>query len=179
MVEADVTLDKNGVLRVIATVLQRMISYNGTDVVQTNHALKVTSFATLIAQMEGCDSATVELVTLAAILHDIGMHEAAAKHGSTAGKYQELEGPAVAAELMKDLAIDDSVKDRVCFLVGHHHTLRAIDGLDFQILVEADYLVNAFEEELSCNAIQSVRRKVLKTASGMSLFDTLYADRLR
>ena len=28
--------------------------------------------------------------------------------------------------------------ERICFIIGHHHTYKAIDGLDFQILVEAD-----------------------------------------
>ena len=31
---------------------------------------------------------------------------------------------------------------RVEYLVGHHHTYKDIDGLDYQILVEADFLVN-------------------------------------
>lgn len=163
----------------IAAITARMIDYNGTDVRRINHALKVTAFARLIAELEECDADVIERTTVAAILHDIGIHEAEAKHGSAAGKYQELEGPAVAARLLEGIEASDSFKARVCFLVGHHHTPGAIDGVDFQILVEADYLVNAFEDDLSAGALHSARLKVFRTASGRSLLETMYADRLK
>ena len=47
------------------------------------------------------------------------------------------------------IGFSDSLIDRVCFLVGHHHTYTEIDGIDFQILVEADFLVNAREEKMT------------------------------
>ena len=34
---------------------------------------------------------------------------------------------------------------RVAYLVGHHHTLQDIHGMDYQILIEADYIANASE----------------------------------
>ena len=162
----------------IPTITERMIRYNGTDVRRIDHALKVTAYASLIAELEGLEPALVERITLAAILHDIGIHEAAAKHGSTVGKYQELEGPPVATRLMGDLAMPPFEQERICFLIGHHHTLGAIDGIDFQVLVEADYLVNATEDDLSANALRSLRAQVFRTRSGTALFDSMYADRL-
>lgn len=162
----------------IAAITARMIDYNGTDVRRVSHALKVMAFANLIAQLEQCSAELVERTTVAAILHDIGIHEAEAKHGSAAAKYQEVEGPPVAARLMDGIEMPESLKERVCFLVGHHHTLSAIDDLDFQILVEADYLVNAFEDELSADALRSAHLKVFRTASGRSLLETMYRDKL-
>jgi hypothetical protein len=44
--------------------------------------------------------------------------------------------------------------DRVAFLVGHHHTFTGVDGIDWQILLEADYLVNASE---SGTAVECIR----------------------
>ena len=35
--------------------------------------------------------------------------------------------------------------NRVAYLVGHHHSPEQIDGIDYQILIEADYIVNASE----------------------------------
>ena len=35
--------------------------------------------------------------------------------------------------------------NRVAYLVGHHHSPEQIDGIDYQILNEADYIVNASE----------------------------------
>jgi predicted HD phosphohydrolase len=153
-----------------------MIAYNGSDVRRINHSLKVTAFATLIAELEGCSPDIVERTAVAAILHDIGIHAAEANHGSTAGKYQELEGPAIASQLLDEIDAPDALKERVCFIVGHHHTLGAIDGLDFQILVEADCLVNAYEDQLSPEGIQSMRRKAFRTKSGSLLFDTMYTE---
>lgn len=58
-------------------------------------------------------------------------------------------GPDEAEKLLNKLGVDEKIIERVCFLVGHHHTYNMIDGLDYQILVEADFLVNAYEDNLS------------------------------
>ena len=44
------------------------------------------------------------------------------------------------------LGYDEAVIDRVLFLIAHHHTYTGIEGEDYQILVEADFLVNLFED---------------------------------
>lgn len=158
----------------IAALTERMIRYNAADAHQINHAIKVAAYAAFIADRESSDAATIELVTAAGILHDIGIHNAQRTHGSTCGPYQEIEGPPVARDLMDGLNIPGDVQERICFLVGHHHTYGAIDGIDFQILVEADFIVNVFEEGLSASAVESIRRKVFKTRAGIELLDTLY-----
>lgn len=48
--------------------------------------------------------------------------------------------------MLTALSWPQEVIDRVCYLVGHHHTYDNIDGMDYQILVEADFLVNLFED---------------------------------
>lgn len=65
--------------------------------------------------------------------------------------------------------------ERVCFLVGHHHTYNMIDGLDYQILVEADFLVNAYEDNLSKNAIINVRNKLFKTKAATKMLNDIFA----
>lgn len=40
------------------------------------------------------------------------------------------------------LCFSPKVAERVSYLVGHHHTYDHIDGMDYQILVEVDFLVN-------------------------------------
>ena len=42
--------------------------------------------------------------------------------------------------------------NRVTYLVGHHHSPEQIDGIDYQILIEADYIVNASENGRSQQA---------------------------
>ncbi|SFC30270.1 hypothetical protein SAMN05421842_10294 [Clostridium uliginosum] len=56
--------------------------------------------------------------------------------------------------------------DRVCFLVGHHHTYSNIDNIDYQILVEADFLVNLYEDNFGINAVESTYKKIFKTENG-------------
>ena len=150
------------------------ITYNGNDIHQVNHLLKVFSFAHYIGTMENCDARLQTTIEIAALLHDIGIHEAVRKYNSSAGNWQEIEGPPVARELLKDLDLDAAILDRVLFLIGHHHTYTAIDGPDFQILVEADFLVNIFEGGMDEAAVKDIKEKIFRTKSGARLLEQLY-----
>jgi len=158
----------------IDDILESAIIYNGNDVKRINHLLKVFSFARHIGIMEKCDVKTQEIIDISAILHDIGIHEAERKHNSNAGNWQEIEGPPVANELLKDFNLNDAAKDRILFLIGHHHQYNSIDGIDFQILVEADFLVNIFEDGMEEKSIKSIKEKIFKTKSGTNLLEKLY-----
>ena len=151
-----------------------MIKYNGTDVRRINHALKVFAFAQFLAAKENCGERSFAVISYAALLHDIGIHEAERKYNTTAGKYQEAEGPAVAEELLRGIPIPPDMTERVLFLIGHHHSYGKIDGLDFQILVEADFLVNIDEDSLPEAEIISIQKKIFKTESGIALISALY-----
>jgi len=153
-----------------------MITYNGSDVRRINHALKVHSFADYIAAKEKCDDKTKKIVYIASILHDIGIHNAEKKYNSNAGDYQEIEGPPVADELLRTIDIPDFVHDRVLYLVGNHHSYNKIDGIDFQILVEADFLVNIDEDGMKGAEIESVKKKIFKTKAGLGLLNSLYVQ---
>ncbi|MBQ7093647.1 MAG: phosphohydrolase, partial [Clostridia bacterium] len=61
------------------------------------------------------------------------------------------------------------------FLVGHHHTLTDIDGIDWQILLEADYLVNADEGKQTKEKIEARMANMFKTASGTALLKSMYS----
>ena len=65
--------------------------------------------------------------------------------------------------------------ERICYLVWHHHTYTNIDGLDYQILVEADFIVNFYEDGLSKEAIAHTVAKIFRTASGKKLASTMFA----
>ncbi len=160
----------------INKILNLMIKYNSPDVRRINHAIKVYFFAVNIAEEEACDIDTFNTIVYAAILHDIGIHEAEKKYGSSAGKFQEIEGPSVAKELLKDIELQEEIKNRIFYLIGNHHTYDKIDGIDFQILVEADFLVNIYEDEISRESIKSIKNKIFKTKNGIELLDTLYLN---
>ena len=159
---------------VIARVIEKMIKYFGTDVRRINHALKVYGFANCIARNEKLSANDAFCVDIAAILHDIGIVEAEKKYNSTSGCYQEMEGPAVARKIVENEMLDDKMLDRICYIIGNHHSYQNIDGIDFQIIVEADFLVNIHEDEMSDQAIHSIRDKYFKTKTGISLIDGIY-----
>lgn len=69
------------------------------------------------------------------------MVEAQKKYGSIDGIYQEKEGPTIAREILQKVGYDKNI-DRICFIIGNHHTPSKIDRIDFQIQWEADLLEN-------------------------------------
>jgi HD superfamily phosphodiesterase len=162
----------------IGTVLSKMILYFGTDVRRIQHAMKVYCFAYSLWEeetlAEGFSDSDERRDTLfiAAILHDIGIHEAERKYNSSAGQFQEIEGPPIAERILNECAADSRLIARVCYLIGHHHTYNLIDDLDFQILVEADLLVNLEEDHIDRAAILSVREKFMKSAGAKKTLDS-------
>lgn len=155
-------------------VTEKMVAYFGCDVRRISHALKVLGFARVLAEETGVSEKENLIIELAAVLHDIGIHEAERKHNSSAGKYQELEGPPIAESILSECGVPKDVSARVSYLVGHHHSYGMIDGIDFQILVEADFLVNIAEDAMEHPAIQSIRDKYFKTQAGIKILDSMY-----
>lgn len=156
--------------------LYGMIEYFGEDARRINHALKVYGFAGAIMKAEKLSAQEALIIELAAIFHDIGIHEAERKHNSTTGKFQELEGPPIARALLSGMGYGVEIIDRVCFLVGNHHSYGKINGIDFQILVEADFLVNIFEDEMGNEEVASIRNKYFRTAGGIGIINGIYPE---
>ena len=142
-----------------------MIRLYSGDPQRIQHFCKVHSYAKLIAGMEGIHADTLFILETAALTHDIGIHYCGEKYGGCSGKLQEKEGPAIAKRLLSDLHFEEQVSDRVQYLIAHHHTYDDIDGIDYQILVEADFLVNLYEGGASAQAIEHAYQKIFKTAS--------------
>ena len=158
----------------IEQVTAAMIAYDAGDPMRIHHFLKVHAFARFIGLSEGLDTHTQSVLEAAALVHDIGIHPAEAKYGSSAGKYQEELGPAEAETLLTNLGWPEEDIRRISFLVGHHHTYTALDGIDYQILVEADFLVNLYEDALPPEAQRHAYETVFKTKSGKKLCRELY-----
>ncbi len=158
----------------IGQVIRAMIDYNYGCPELINHALKVYAFAKGIGEAERLPAETLRTLEIAAVLHDIGIRVSEEKYHAFGGKYQQIEGPAIARGLLAPLGFDEEVIERVCFLIAHHHEYNAIDHMDYQILVEADFLVNIFEENTSKEGIESVRETVFKTKAGTEFLDDLF-----
>jgi CRISPR/Cas system-associated endonuclease Cas3-HD len=151
-----------------------MVGYFGCDVRRINHALKVYEFASTICRCENLSEHDIEVTEIAAVLHDIGIPVSEKKYGSCIGKYQELEGPPIAHAILEKLGTEPDTIARVCYLIGNHHTYTKIDGIDFQILVEADFLVNIYEDKMDEKMVKSIKEKYFKTNTGLQLLDSMF-----
>lgn len=156
------------------TIIAQMIAYNYGCPELINHALKVFSFASAIGQLQNLDPDTQQTLELAAILHDIGIRASEQKYHSYSGRYQQVEGPPIAETMLSEAGIPQVMRERVCFLIAHHHEYDHIDGLDYQILVEADFLVNLFEERASRETVQQVRANIFRTTAGLQFLADLF-----
>lgn len=156
------------------TVLKKMIEFDAGDPKRIQHFVKVYTFASAIGKGEGLSPRQQEILEIAAILHDIGIHASEEKYGSCSGKYQEIEGPQLARDLLSPLGYDEELIERTAFLIGHHHTYNQVDGIDYRILLEADFLVNAYEDNLSKESILAFREKVFETATGKKFLNDMF-----
>ena len=108
-------------------------------------------------------------IETAALIHDIAIHFCEEKYGNCNGKLQEQEGPAIAERLLETLGFEQDISDRVQYLIAHHHTYNNINEIDYQILVEADFLVNIMEDGLSKEAALKAYHNIFKTACGKTI----------
>lgn len=138
------------------------------------HYIKVFTYAKMIGEMENLPAKKQHILESAAIVHDIGIKASEAKYGDLTGKHQEELGPAIAEEMLTKLGYEKDVIERVSYLVGHHHTYNAIDDVDYQILVEADFLVNIHENYNPYSSAEEAYKKIFKTSSGKSLYRIMY-----
>lgn len=158
----------------VSEITIKMIEYSNGNLHDINHFMKVYSYAKTIGECEKLDQNTQTVLEVAAIVHDIACPLCREKYGNTNGKYQEKEGEILVAEFLKDTGYSEEFINRVIFLVGHHHTLNDINGMDYQILLEADYIVNADESNYSSENINNAMDKLFKTPTGIALLKTIY-----
>jgi len=142
------------------------------DLIQ--HFTKVHAYAKLIAELEGVDAHTREVLEAAALVHDIGIPLCNEKYGSHPGPMQEKEGPPLARAMLSGLDFTEEETARVCALVGEHHTLSPIDGIDHQILLEADFLVNSFENAHTRETLLHTWRRVFSTHTGRKIYALMF-----
>jgi len=154
-----------------------MKRYFGTDFKRIGHATRVARYAERIAKDEGGDLA---IILTAAYLHDIGINEAERKHGSTAAKVQELEGPPIAKEILVALGAGEGLIEEVCDIIGHHHHPREDETLSFKAVYDADTIVNLEErqkqEPMAVEKMNEIIGSRFLTTSGRELARNVLLD---
>jgi len=171
-----------------------MLAYYAGDPRRAQHFLKVHAFARTIAIEEGLDAETRFLLEAAALTHDIGIKAAEQKLGYSNGKLQEELGPEPARKMLSDLGFGEADVERICWLIAHHHTYKDVVGVDYQILLEADFFVNTYEEAAHAGlgmakagdlasekaaamrkAAEAACRNVFATETGKKLFAQMFS----
>ena len=153
----------------ISQIMEKMIAFSNGNLHDMNHLMCVWTYAKTIGELEGLDPETQFVLEVAAITHDIACPLCREKYGNANGKYQEIEGAPLVTEFLSDTGMTTEQISRVAYLVGHHHTLTDIKGMDYQILIEADYIVNASENGYSKENVENFVEKIVKTQSGREL----------
>lgn len=150
----------------VSQVMEKMIAFSDGNIHDIDHLIRVWTYAKTIGDLEGLDSDTQYVLEVAAITHDIACPLCRRKYGNTNGKHQEEEGARMVRAFLSDCGMSTGQVNRVAYLVGHHHTFRGIDGIDYQILIEADYIANAAENGYSEENVTNFINKIMKTESG-------------
>ena len=158
----------------ISKLIDKMEDWEAGNTKRINHYLKVWGYAKTIGELEGLDESTRYTLEAAAVVHDIGIKPAEKKFGCHDGPYQEKEGILPAKEMLLSLGFSEQTAERVSFLVGHQHTYTAIDGIDFQSLVEAEFLVNLDEGTRGEEAVRTAREKYFRTQAGIRFLERLF-----
>ena len=137
----------------ISGLIIKMTEFFSGDPKRIQHFIKVHTFARVIGRAEGLDIRTMYCLDVASVVNDIGIKPAEERYGKghCGGKLQEQLGPEPAQKMLREL--------------------------DWQILLEADFLVNAYEDSLSKESIKSFRDKVFKTKAGIKMLEDMYGVR--
>lgn len=158
----------------ISEIMEKMLHFSNGSLHDINHLIAVWSYAKTIGELEQLDPETQFILEVAAITHDIACPVIRDESGYTDHKLQETKGSVLVREFLADAGMTDEQIERVSYLVGHHHTLNAVDGLDYQILIEADFIVNTCEKCWQGEKVRHFSDTVMKTASGKRIIKAVF-----
>ena len=152
---------------------QKLVAYFGADKKRIEHAKRVMYFAEELLKQETADW---HIVIPASILHDVGIKVAEEKYGSSAGHYQEKEGPSIARKILLEMKFKNEDIDEICEIIAHHHSPGKINTINFKVLYDADWLVN-LKDELNIkdkSKLKEVINRIFLTEAGKTLAEKLY-----
>ncbi len=158
----------------ISYIMEKMLVFSNGNIHDIDHLIRVWTYAKTIGELEKLSQETQYILEVAAITHDIACPLCREKHGNTNGKHQEEEGALLVRDFLRGTGMSKAQIDRVAFLVGHHHTFGEINGMDYQILVEADYIANASENDYSKENMTNFMEKIMKTEAGKRLLKIIF-----
>jgi len=172
----DLTYNKymhNKAITIKQKLIDELEEHFGDDKKRINHAKRVMHFAEELLKQEKVDW---HIVIPVSILHDVGIKVAEMKYGSSAGHYQEKEGPAIARKILLKIGLKKEDIDEICEIIAHHHSPGKINTQNFKVLYDADWLVNLKDEVDTKDKakLKKVIDKVFFTKTAKVLADKIY-----
>jgi len=155
------------------TVRAEMERFFGDDVRRIAHALEVSLHALRIQAAEGGHR---DIVTMASLLHDVGIKPAEERYGSNAGHYQEKLGPPIAGEILGKLGMGEDMIATVKELIAYHHTPGKISTKEFACLWDADFIMNLREvaPKMEAGKLRFLIDKKFMTNEGKRIAQEIY-----
>ncbi len=144
-----------------SAIISLMIQHHGGEPEKVYHAMKIYSFVHAIAAEEDISDEARDTAEKAAILCEMG--------GSSA------ESASFADMLLLNLGCDRSVIQKVHGLIINIDDTENIDSIERQMLFEARFLVNAFENRLDKETIVENLMKNFKTKCGQEYLCSIFS----
>lgn len=154
--------------------IEKMVNLYHGNFRDISHFLKVYALAKVIGAQEKLSEDSQEILELSAIVHDISCPLCREKYGDANGKKQELESPPLVEAFFEELPVSAEKVQRISWIVAHHHTYTNVSGIEHQILLEADYLVNAGESSYPESSVLNAQEHIFKTDTGKRLLYSMY-----
>lgn len=151
--------------------------FASTDLTQIGHTEAVHNFAQLLAKLEKYDEKRQAMIEMSALLHDIGCPNAKVKYGNTNAPNQEKEGKPKAAEMLANYPMPKEDKELLAEVVGLHHHHNKLKEMGFEILAEADLIVNLLEGYYKPEQAQYLFEHLVTTKSGRDLYRNMFLKR--
>ena len=158
----------------ISQLIETMIGFPEGNLHDIDHLLRVWGYARTTGEQEGLDADAQYVLEAAALTHDIACPLCRERYGGAYGKRQEREGAPMVRRFLADSGMSRAQIERVSWLVGHHHTFTNVDGIDHQILLEADYIANASEGGRTADNIRRFAKTLCRTETGKRLLHAIF-----
>ena len=153
-----------------------MMDYYKNDASRISHFMLVYTLVDWISEEESLEEELRYLLAVLALTHDVGTKAAIKKYGRSNTELQEREGPPVAHDILKQFNFSPELISRVCQVIGRHHTYEDIDGIDCQILMEAEILANIHEGHEGMPNAPHEYSKLFITRTGRKLFSKMCSE---
>lgn len=152
--------------------LKDVLLYENGHLRRTRHILMVHSLVKTIGSEEGLTLEQQQIVQSAAILHDIAIKRCKRKYNDASIEKQQLECIPIARKFLSACSYVPSYTEQILELIYHHHDYSVPRGIEHQVLIEADLIVNCLEHRSHKEKAEEVA-KHFRTKTGRELLGRL------